>query len=196
MTEYKACSRCKQTKPITDFGIHRKTADGHYSQCLICHREARAEYRKRQAKNIAIQQADNYQRNKEKRIAYANERIAANPDRHKRYMSISKKRNYLAVAANTRRRNARRKANGVYLITKKELERLNRGPCFYCGVAEQITIDHVIAIARGGVDGISNLVPACKSCNSQKRDLTIMEWKLKKGRVGSLRTSDPASLVS
>ena len=180
MEQSKACSRCKQIKPLSQFGIHRKTADGHYSQCLICHREARAEYRKRQAKNIAIQQADNYQRNREKRIASATVRVYANMERHKKYNAISKKRNRLSIAANTRRRNARRKANGVYLIAKKELERLNRGPCFYCGSFDQITIDHVVAIARGGVDGIGNLVSACKSCNSQKRELTIMEWRKKK----------------
>jgi 5-methylcytosine-specific restriction endonuclease McrA len=195
MTEYKACSRCKQTKSINEFGIHRKTSDGHYSQCLICRRQARGEYRKRQSVNIARQQADNYQRNKEVRIAYVTKRIYADLPRHYAYVAISKKRNHLAVAANTRRRNAKRKSNGVYLITKKELQRLNRGPCFYCGATEQITIDHIIAIARGGVDGIGNLVPACKSCNSQKRELTIMEWKLKKDRVGSLRTTDPASFI-
>jgi 5-methylcytosine-specific restriction endonuclease McrA len=196
MTEYKACSRCKQTKPINQFGIHRKTSDGHYSQCLICHRQARGEQRIRRAAKIKLEQKANYQKNRDKRIAYANARIYQDPERSKRYNAISKKRNHLAVAANTRRRNARRKFNGVYAITKKELERLNRGPCFYCGSTQQITIDHVVAIARGGVDGIGNLVPACKSCNSQKRELTIMEWKLKKDRVGSLRTTDPADLVS
>jgi 5-methylcytosine-specific restriction endonuclease McrA len=180
MTEYKACSRCKQTKPINEFGIHRKTADGHYSQCQICRRHARAEHRKRQPESIARQQADNYQRNKEARIAYVKKRIYADLPRHYAYVAISKKRNHLAIAADTRRRNARRKSNGIYAITKKELQRLNRGPCFYCGATEQITVDHVVAIARGGVDGIGNLVPACKSCNSQKRQLTIMEWRLKR----------------
>ncbi len=182
MEQSKACSRCKQIKLITEFGIHKKMADGRYSQCLICRRQARAEYRKRQVKNIAIQQADNYQRNREKRIAYANARILENPERFKQYMAISKKRNHLAIAANTRRRNARRKANGIYFISKKELQKLNRGPCFYCGATERITIDHVVAIARGGTDSIGNLVPACKSCNSRKRELTIMEWKLKNRR--------------
>lgn len=179
MTNTKACSRCKQVKPLSEFGIHRKTADGHYSQCLICHREARAAQRIRRAEKIKLEQKANYLKNREARIAYANKRIKENPEQHKINNAISKKRRHLQIAADTRRRNAKRKANGVFVITKKELAKLNRGPCFYCGAKENITVDHVVAIARGGVDGIGNLVSACKSCNSKKRQLTIMEWRMK-----------------
>jgi len=178
ITEYKACSKCKQLKPTSEFGIHRKTSDGFYSQCLICHRQARAIQRVKRASQIKVEQQNNYQKNKEKRKAYAAAWQKANPDKFKQYQSISKKRNKQAIAADTRRRNARRKANGVFAIAKKELIRLSQGPCFYCGSLELITIDHVVAISRGGTDSIGNLVPACKSCNSQKRQLTIMEWRL------------------
>lgn len=194
MTKYKTCSKCKQAKSTTEFGIHRKMPDGLYSQCLLCHRLARAEYRKRHSETIKLEQRNNYERNKEKRIAYANARIKQNPKRHAEYMSISKKRNHLAVAANTRRRNARRKANGIYKVTKKELQRLAQTPCFYCGSKERLTVDHVIAIARGGTDSIGNLVSACKSCNSQKRQLTIMEWRIKKDRQHLYADADGLSV--
>lgn len=180
MTDSKTCSRCKQILPRTDFGKHTKTLDGLYSQCLPCHRLARADYRKRQAANIKIQQRDNYERNREKRIADATARVYANMDRHKKYNAISKRRNREAVAANTRRRNARLRNNGIFAISKKELKSLSQQPCFYCGATERLTVDHVIAIARGGRDSIGNLVSACKSCNSQKRELTIMEWRKKR----------------
>jgi 5-methylcytosine-specific restriction endonuclease McrA len=179
VTQYKTCSKCKQAKPTTEFGKHTKTLDGLYSQCQPCRRQARAEYRKRHAETIKKEQRDNYQRNRPKRIASATARVYANLERHKQYVAISKKRRHLQIAADTRRRNARRKANGIYKISKKELLRLSKTLCFYCGSGEQLTIDHVIAIARGGTDSIGNLVSACKSCNSRKRDLTIMEWRKK-----------------
>lgn len=180
MTNTKTCSRCNQTKQLEDFGIHRKTSDGRYSQCLVCRRIARAEYRKYNVDKIKIEQREAYLKNREQRIAYATAQINANRERHAKYSSISKKRRHLQIAADTRRRNARKKSNGIYFISKKELKRLNKGPCFYCGSTQCITIDHVVAIARGGTDSIGNLVSACKSCNSQKRQLTIMEWRKKR----------------
>lgn len=180
MTEYKACSRCKQILPYAEFGKHTKSKDGRYSQCFPCRRQARAEYRARHADTIKVEQRANYLKNREARIAYANARVYADLERHARYSAISKKRNHIKIAADSRRRRARIKQNGVYLITTKELYRLYSSKCFYCGNSGKMTVDHVIAIARGGTDSIGNLVPACKSCNSRKRDLTIMEWRKKR----------------
>ncbi len=45
--------------------------------------------------------------------------------------------------------------------------------CAYCDVAltpATLTKDHIIPLYRGGSNFAANLVPACKSCNSAKRD--------------------------
>lgn len=77
-------------------------------------------------------------------------------------------------------RRARKHANGIYQIKKRQLQALYASPCFYCGAVGQVTVDHIIPIARGGVHSIGNLVAACQTCNSSKKDRTIMEWKLSK----------------
>lgn len=48
---------------------------------------------------------------------------------------------------------------------------LQHGRCFYCGtgVGKQREIDHFIAWARSGDDGLDNLVAACRRCNNSKR---------------------------
>ena len=47
---------------------------------------------------------------------------------------------------------------------------LSNDACVYCGCSEKLTIDHILPINRGGTNDIYNLVPACLSCNSAKRD--------------------------
>lgn len=195
MQQSKTCSRCKQIQPLANFGKNKTKPLGVDSQCLPCRRISRAEYRARNPEAIAKQQADNYRRNRETRIAAANKRIYDDLERHKRYVKTYKRKNKPIIAAATRRRNARKRQNGIYKITKKELNQLLAKSCFYCGATENITIDHIIAIARGGTDSIGNLVPACKSCNSQKRDLTIMEWRKKRESRQTYASADSPSLV-
>ena len=51
--------------------------------------------------------------------------------------------------------------------------------CYYCERyfhARQLTMDHVIPLAKGGLSKKSNLVPCCKSCNNQKKNLLPTEW--------------------
>lgn len=48
--------------------------------------------------------------------------------------------------------------------------------CAYCFKALPLEMDHFIALSRGGAHDASNIVPACKSCNSQKRNSTVFFW--------------------
>lgn len=53
------------------------------------------------------------------------------------------------------------------------------GVCHYCQKrfpAKELTMDHVVPIVRGGKSIKSNLVPACKPCNAQKKYLLPLEW--------------------
>jgi 5-methylcytosine-specific restriction endonuclease McrA len=58
--------------------------------------------------------------------------------------------------------------------------RLAKGICHYCGQlvpAKELTMDHIVPIARGGRSVKGNVVPACKPCNSKKKHLLPMEWE-------------------
>ncbi len=57
--------------------------------------------------------------------------------------------------------------------------RCAKGVCHYCGEAtpaKELTLDHVVPIARGGKTTKGNVVPACKDCNNRKKQLLPMEW--------------------
>ncbi len=46
--------------------------------------------------------------------------------------------------------------------------------CAYCLRPDaKLTMDHIISIAKGGTHTRDNIVPACKSCNSRKKDRPI-----------------------
>ena len=42
--------------------------------------------------------------------------------------------------------------------------------CACCGSTEDITIDHIIPLSKGGDDELNNLRLLCRSCNSRKGD--------------------------
>ncbi|MBP5791434.1 MAG: HNH endonuclease [Kiritimatiellae bacterium] len=58
-----------------------------------------------------------------------------------------------------------------------------KGRCHYCGKIvgrENLTMDHVIPVARGGTSVKSNCVPCCKDCNNAKKAKTPAEMILEK----------------
>ena len=56
--------------------------------------------------------------------------------------------------------------------------KLQAGVCAYCGQKfppKELTMDHVVPVARGGRSTRGNVVPACKPCNTEKKLLTPAE---------------------
>ena len=65
--------------------------------------------------------------------------------------------------------------------------RIARGECHYClakVLPAELTLDHVVPVSRGGKSSKGNCVAACKECNSQKKQLTPVEWAGYLDRVG------------
>ncbi len=59
--------------------------------------------------------------------------------------------------------------------------KLAKGRCHYCGKtfpAKALTMDHIVPLSRGGKSTKGNLVPSCKTCNTQKKSLLPMEWDM------------------
>ena len=59
-------------------------------------------------------------------------------------------------------------------------QKLAIGLCYYCGrivSPKDLTMDHIVPLARGGRSTKDNLVPCCKECNTKKRTLLPIEWE-------------------
>lgn len=73
---------------------------------------------------------------------------------------------------------------------------IQRCRCYYCQLPlerSEVTMDHVVPMSRGGRSTPGNLVPACKSCNLQKRSLTAVEWE--DYRQGFAQSSTTSALL-
>lgn len=68
-----------------------------------------------------------------------------------------------------------------------------RGLCYYCHrktPPAELTMDHIVALIRGGKSSRGNVVPACRECNRRKKYLLPFEWEEYVGKVCSAGGAD------
>lgn len=68
------------------------------------------------------------------------------------------------------------------------LRQINEGLCHYCGQkfqSKELTMDHIVPIARGGTSTPGNIVPACRECNQKKKLETPAEQVLRQMKEDS-----------
>lgn len=52
------------------------------------------------------------------------------------------------------------------------------GRCGYCGhKPNRLVIDHIVPVEAGGGDDVSNLMPACSSCNNYKNVFSVEQFR-------------------
>lgn len=102
----------------------------------------------------------------------------ANPERYNDHRRRWAKNNPESRLAAFHRRRAREIGGGGSYTAAEWLDKLAlfASLCAYCGVDEKMTVDHMTPLLRGGSNDISNIVPACGSCNSRKHTKTAEEF--------------------
>jgi 5-methylcytosine-specific restriction endonuclease McrA len=53
---------------------------------------------------------------------------------------------------------------------RSRMKRRRRRFCAHCGTANNLTIDHIIPLAKGGANEVHNLQMLCEPCNAEKAD--------------------------
>ena len=71
---------------------------------------------------------------------------------------------------------------------------LHQGICHYCGrqfQPDQLSMDHIVPLARGGKSTKGNIVPACVQCNRRKHLDTPAEAVLRRLETQESDTPGP-----
>ncbi|MCK5517557.1 MAG: HNH endonuclease [Desulfobulbaceae bacterium] len=79
----------------------------------------------------------------------------------------------------TEKRTERAKAREIRK-TRWWQQKTASGLCYYCSrkmAYRDLTMDHLVPLARGGRSTKNNLVPACKDCNNKKKSMLPLEWE-------------------
>ena len=111
------------------------------------------------------------QRRETKRQKDSRYRVKYRVERSKKQSLYIRAHPEIALFAQERRRARKLNAprNDFTRAQWRTIKTAYQNRCVYCGETfERLTMDHVIPLSRGGSHTMSNIVPACKSCNCQK----------------------------
>lgn len=196
--EGKICSKCGVWKPLQQFS---RKLNFYHSHCKECMRAAYAagpkpdkrayyaRYRAEHAEKIARYRTEN----KEKFREYAKAYLKRNPEKQREakrkwgernkakrseaYRRWRKNNPEKALQNNIRRRVRLRRAPGSFTLAEWEaLKRSYGNVCLCCDLPEgeiKLVPDHVVPLARGGSNYITNIQPLCELCNWRKGPKTL-----------------------
>jgi len=154
-------------------------------------REHRRRWRRLNPKNSREMSRRYYNANREKSIEAGRKWRQANQN----LMRVFCRRWHAANPENVRERNRRRNAwkraarqRALVPVTRAQIDArfgLWSNRCAFCGVAadhqrnrgyERLTVEHVLALTKGGLDEAPNILPACSTCNSSKNNSPVETW--------------------
>lgn len=171
-------------KPCKKCGSTDRYASG---CCKECKRISGAAWRlankERKKASSAAWAKENADRKKETNAAW----IRANKDRVRMLISEWSKKNPDARSTHNRNRRARKRGNGGELSKGlfDKLFELQMGKCVACGcklsrAKPRSPMDHIVPIAKGGMNTDENMQILCITCNSKKSikdNLVFMQEK-------------------
>jgi hypothetical protein len=175
----KPCTKCAIVKPIDDFGYCAGRRDGREAQCKTCKSIASKKFRK---ENLV--QLREYMRRytvqwRKKNLDAIRARQALHAEERREYENAWRAANPDKVHAAHQRRQALKNNAPVNDLTAEQWEEIQRAFQFRCAYCPKdckeckkkthaLTRDHVTPYSHNGSNTLWNVVPACKSHNSQK----------------------------
>lgn len=139
------------------------------------------QYHRKNREAISLKNKQHYRENKElyRHRAHANylKRRSKHRAYAKRYRATAQGRDVFKAAYYRRKARVLQAHTAHFSAADLQSQfKLFKDRCVYCGKASNLTVDHFIPLANGGSNCLSNIVPACFSCNASKQDSDPLEW--------------------
>lgn len=150
----------------------------HAGECLLCHRESsKRRYHKNPEKMIAQSSAYKKEHRNEQNRKQREQRKQGRPQ-------LSNRTSLLRRRAKKRKSPlAEYPSDLAHLYRDDEslehIGNLLQDRCCYCGEPME-HLDHIVPTSKGGPDMWDNLTAACKRCNSQKNNRSLLDFLLYK----------------
>lgn len=179
----KNCCRCATNKQDDEFSCDKTRKDGRFPVCKVCVKEARDAERMVNPERLRKYGRDYIHRYDEKHKLRNNAWERDNKEWRKRWQSQWRKTHPEYVSATNQRYRARKANAPGKGVTAEQWERIVyacNSRCTYCNAEGQVTMDHIVPLSKGGAHDPTNVVPACMSCNTTKRDQDVETFLEKK----------------
>ena len=181
----KTCSKCGETKLISEFYKHTGGRDGLHPQCKECCKAKGVKYnadnKEKRSKNAKEKRLSDIE-NARKKDA---EKYAANPAKALAASSKWRRNNPEISRAIWHNRRARKLDSGGRLSAglTERLFKLQRGKCACCGgqLGDNYHRDHHMPLALGGPNTDDNIQLLCAPCNLQKGAKHPVDFMQQKG---------------
>lgn len=183
------CSICKQEKELDEHNFPKnfKRKGGFEGRCKVCRKaKDKARYEAKKEK-ILEQKKRYYEKNadkiKERQLGYYNENKGKCRQSEKDWCKNNPTRRRMTCA-----KSRTLKYGSESTLTEKEWLEIKSFfccSCAYCGMPEKKSLEiygehlhqeHVVPLIDGGAYSYGNVVPACRSCNSSKRNHDFFVW--------------------
>jgi len=201
----KTCTACGVEKKLVAFNSNYRCKDGHASWCRVCmgvvpltsaavkkrtsrDKKKRDRVKKRVLKERAVQRQKEFgvktctKCGVEKELLEFYMRCSSYMARCKvceKKQTIAYRQTEAGKAArrrSTRKRRAKECGVTINSVDETAIYKRCGNKCAYCGSTENLSLDHIVALAAGGPHTQDNLTVACQPCNSSKGTKSVNEW--------------------
>lgn len=181
------CKKCQAKYYEENAEKFKKNSRQYYRENKHHKKEYQKQFYKENKEHYKEYNQQYHEENRERILEYNRQWHQENKESQKEYRKKYRIENMELGRLLTQKRRMRKKKLPATLSLKQwnKIKEDFNDSCAYCGMTEKEHLkefsehlhqDHFIPLSKGGGYTQNNIIPACKSCNTSKKDKDFFEW--------------------